>query len=718
MAGTSFDEALALHQKGRVAEAEQIYRCVLQQQPDHPGALHLLGVVRQQQGDYQASLDLIGRAIAINPNKAVYRNNYGAALLSLEWFAEAEESFRRALAILPRYADAFANLAIAQAALGEEAAAEASLRQAIQIQPWHRDATVALATLMSKAGREVESRRLMETAISAAPCAVFHAVLGNLLLSTKLSDKAAREYRAAIELNPDDAITYFNLGKACEDLHDAAGTRQAFARAADLRPDHRLWRLRAEICGAIVFEDAAEIDAYCDKIGEVVEEWKNEAAARPGLSQEKIGENSRKKTSWKPIPPAGRRGLDEIEQAAAFPTMGLSFHGRDQRRLKEQFARLYEPSFRDEPRMPGSGLRDRRRVGILVTRGHERMFLLSMQAIIERLDGARFELLVLCSRSILESLRTEICRERLRFVSFGDSLCDAIDQIRAARCDLIYYWEVGTDAMNYFLPFARLAPVQATGWGSTITSGVPAVDYFLSSELVERPGSKSQYTERLWKSRTLFRYQDRLLPGTSGLRSDFGLPDYANLYVCFQNPLKLHPDFDPLLAGVLAADPKALIVLLADESGQVASLLKGRFNRHIPRADRIIFLPPQKFSVYCRLIQLADVVLDPLHYGAGSTCYDLFSYNLPVVTLPGESIIGRMTQACYRKMGVCDLIVDSPRKYVEKAVQVATDRDYRQHIVEKITKASDVLFNDMEVVREHERFFEEATDGRSCAPNS
>ncbi len=231
-----------------------------------------------------------------------------------------------------------------------------------------------------------------------------------------------------------------------------------------------------------------------------------------------------------------------------FPGFSFSYHGRDQRRLKERFAALYEPCFRDQPPPTGSGLGDRRRVGILVTRRHERMFLQSMRGIVERLDLERFEVVILASRAIVESLRVKLPRQGLRFTPFGDSLPEAIRQIRAAACDLIYYWEVGSDAMNYFLPYARLSPVQCTGWGSTITSGVPAVDWFLSSELVERPGSQSQYTERLWKSRTLWRYQERLPATAAATPCDFGLPEGRNLYVCLQNPLKLHPDFDRLLA--------------------------------------------------------------------------------------------------------------------------------------------------------------------------
>ena len=98
---------------------------------------------------------------------------------------------------------------------------------------------------------------------------------------------------------------------------------------------------------------------------------------------------------------------------------------------------------------------------------------------------------------------------------------------------------------------------------------------------MEAAGSQEQYTERLWQSRTLFRYQDRLPATPPAARGEFGLPEGRHLYVCFQNPLKLHPDFDPLLGGVLEADPQALVVLLADRSGQVARLLKERFARRI-----------------------------------------------------------------------------------------------------------------------------------------
>ncbi len=440
----NFNEALRLHQNGCVAEAEKAYVKILAAEPSHPGSLHLLGVVRQQQGRHEEALELIGQAVAMVPDKAVYRNNLGAACFALGRHAEALGEFQRAVALHPLYADAWANLGMAQAAQGETSAAEASLRRALRIQPWHRDATTRLASLLGRHGRYSEARKLLHAAIAAAPCAEFHAALGNLLLNAGLPDQAAEQYRAVIALNPGDAMANFNLGNACEELHDTDEARQCFAQAAELRPEKRLLRLRADICGPVVFETGQEIEEYCEKVESVLEEWKAETPSPPAPLPS-TGEGSKASSPPAPlpghhVPMVGARGasLNDILEAGVFPSFDLAYHGREQRRLKEQFAALYEPYFRDGPPPAGSNNRNRPRLGILVTRRHEGMFLKSMQGIIEQLDGERFEPVILCSQAIVKTLQTKIRREGLRFVPFGDSLPEAIRQVREAACDLIY----------------------------------------------------------------------------------------------------------------------------------------------------------------------------------------------------------------------------------------------------------------------------------------
>jgi predicted O-linked N-acetylglucosamine transferase (SPINDLY family) len=802
--GTSFDDALRLHRQGRLDEAERAYRQILGQQPEHAGALHLLGVVRQQRDDPETALELIGRAIAVNPGKAVYRNNYGAALLSLGRYGEALESFQRALAMRPNYPDALANLALVQAALGREDEAVANYRKALLLDPRHRDARRRLARLLAGSGRHQEVWEIFGKGPAERRSAEDLLDLGNVLLGAGRAAEAAEQFRELAAEEPDNAMAHFLLATACEAQYRIEDARRHFERAARLQPGKRLWQFRAAICAPAVYESGEEIDEYCAGVERRLEEWNSERPSPPApLPSTGEGRHwpsppapsTREARHW-PSPPAplpegegsdrtphapreeihhaerdeyglADTGLNDIVEAGVFPGIAFSYQGRNNRRLKERFAAIYRDAFqnacRDAIPAPGSGLRQRRRIGFLVTRRHEGLFLRAMRGILKELDRNRFEPWILCSQESSKRIRAARLPDDVGVVPFNYALREAAARIREAACDLIYYWEVGSDAMNYFLPFARLAPVQCTGWGSTMTSGVPAVDWFLSSELVEsrtphaprdevqhaeRDEYEEQYTERLWRSKTLFMCEPRLPPVAAASAADFGLPDGRRLYVCFQNPLKIHPDADALFAEILAADPRGLIVL-SGRQPEVVRLIKERFARRIqspsppaplpvgegrpwpsppaplpstgegrqwpsppaplPAGEgRLVFLPPQPFENYCRLLQLADVVLDTPHYGAGSSCYDLFSYNLPVVTLPGDLIVGRITRACYRKMGVEDLVVYSPEEYVSKAVQVAMDRDYRRYVTERIAEASDVLFNDLEAVREHERFFEEA----------
>ncbi len=195
----SLDVAIKLHESGDIDAAERAYRRILAEKPGDPGALHLLGVIRQQQGRHKEAVELIGRAIVAKPGQSVFHNNYGAALLSLERYAEAEDSFRRALLIRPDYADALANLGMAQAALGDDGSAEESLRKALRCQPWHADATKRLAGLLQRRGRPEEARQLLESALVAARSPQLHLALGNLLLAAGEAENAAQHYRAAMQ---------------------------------------------------------------------------------------------------------------------------------------------------------------------------------------------------------------------------------------------------------------------------------------------------------------------------------------------------------------------------------------------------------------------------------------------------------------------------------------------------------------------------------------
>src|SRR5689334_3013466 len=107
-----FERALALHQKGQFADAEQAYLEILRQHPDHFDALHLLGTIAVQTQQLEHGVELIQKAIRLNGQIAIAHNNLGYALTRLGRFEEALANLDRAIALNPGYADAFNNRGI------------------------------------------------------------------------------------------------------------------------------------------------------------------------------------------------------------------------------------------------------------------------------------------------------------------------------------------------------------------------------------------------------------------------------------------------------------------------------------------------------------------------------------------------------------------------------------------------------------------------------
>ncbi len=102
--------AMALHQAGDSREAERLGQEILKNDPEHPGALHFLGLLRLRECDFTAAEAFISQAISRCDTKPVYHNNYGVVLLETGRLKEAEAAFRRALELNDNYADAWSNI--------------------------------------------------------------------------------------------------------------------------------------------------------------------------------------------------------------------------------------------------------------------------------------------------------------------------------------------------------------------------------------------------------------------------------------------------------------------------------------------------------------------------------------------------------------------------------------------------------------------------------
>ena len=196
--------AIEHHQSGRLPQAEVIYRQILQVEPDHSDALHLLGMIAHQMGKTELAVELINKAIAAKPSIPIYYNNLGRVLHDTGRFDDATSSYRKALLLRPDFAEAHSNLGAVLRDQGKFDEAIASYHKALSLKP---------------------------------DLAVTHNNLGNALKEQGRIDEAIASYHKALSLKPDYYEAHSNLGNALKDQGKPGESVASYRKALSLRPD-------------------------------------------------------------------------------------------------------------------------------------------------------------------------------------------------------------------------------------------------------------------------------------------------------------------------------------------------------------------------------------------------------------------------------------------------------------------------------------------------
>jgi tetratricopeptide (TPR) repeat protein len=225
------------HQAGRLSEAERLYQQVLEADPTHAEAWHMLGIAKAQAGDNAGAADCIGRAIQMRPGNAGYHTNLGNVLQETR-LEDAVTAYRHALALAPNLAEIHNNLGNALQRKGEIDQAIESYRRAISIRPAFPEAHFNLGNALHKKQRWDDAITAYHKALSLRPnYPDAYLNLGIALFEKGDLEQAIAAYRRALELHPDMTEAHANLGRALLRLsrHDQAIAE--FTRALAMRPD-------------------------------------------------------------------------------------------------------------------------------------------------------------------------------------------------------------------------------------------------------------------------------------------------------------------------------------------------------------------------------------------------------------------------------------------------------------------------------------------------
>ncbi len=645
-AETKLQTALSHHQAGQLAEAKAIYAGILSDEPGHVDALHLLGVVKFQEGDAGAAVELIGKAIAIKPGFAEAHHNLGNVLKDQGKLEDAVTAYHKAVSLKPDYAEAHNNLGNVLKDLGRLDDAEASFHKALELKPGFAEAHSNLGNVLKDQGRFEEAMAAYRKALDLTPdYALAHNNLGNVLKDLGRLDDAEASFHKALDLKPDYALAHNNLGIVFKDQGNSVDAEASFHKALELKPGFD----EAHNNLGNVLKDQGRLEEAMAAYRKALELSPEFVKAHSNLL---FVMNYDDRFSQKDIFDESRR-WDEAHGAPQGGQGRRHTNSRDaERRLSIGYV---SPDFRE----------------------HSVSYFLG--PLIAGHDRSRFE--VFCYAEVANPDDTTA-----RYRGLADGWHSTVGEKDSAIAERIQ--EDGIDILvdlaghtgnNRQLVFAaRPAPVQVAWLGYPNTTGQAAMDYRLSDAIADPEGADDAlYSE------TLVRLPNGFLcyappadaPEIAGSPAlDSGHVTFGS----FNNLSKVTPQVVEAWARILDAVPGSRLLIksrpLADEETRARYL--DMFAAHGTDTGRLELLSriPSKLGhlgAYGRV----DIGLDPFPYNGTTTTCEAMWMGVPVITLSGDRHSGRVGTSILTRVGLTEFITGTAAAYVEAAMQLAYVRD-------------------------------------------
>ncbi|MEY4767379.1 MAG: hypothetical protein RL637_18 [Pseudomonadota bacterium] len=233
-----FQTALAHHRRGERDQAQQLYQQILQLQPNHADALHLLGVIANERGNNQQAIKLIQQAIQFQPNKAFYYNNLANAFQAMGDYATAIKHYQQSLVLNPKDAQTYNNLANSLQAWGKIDDAIKQYKQALILKKDYAQAYFNLGNTYCYLKQWQLASDYYQQAINFQPnYASAFSNLGVCFKELNQLEKAIKCYQQALQLNPNLADAYSNWGVALQAQGYYQAAVNCYQQALQLKPD-------------------------------------------------------------------------------------------------------------------------------------------------------------------------------------------------------------------------------------------------------------------------------------------------------------------------------------------------------------------------------------------------------------------------------------------------------------------------------------------------
>jgi len=708
-----YNAGRAEHRAGRLAAAEQQLLQVVEIDPRHADAWHLLGVVYYQSGRLPEAITRYRRALALTPRFAQGWFNLGLALKAHADPVGAAAAFAQALQARPQYFEAAFHLGLAQSATGDLANAESSWRQALAIQPANVQTLSQLGTLLRRLRRAGEAEALLARAFELEPGAAFagnlalvQIDLGRLPAARAIAEDLTRRW-------PDSVHGWELMGGVARLQNDMDGALPALQRTVQMDANRGGAWFELALARKAVGSHEAALDAFAQArrlLGDLPRlRWAN-ALAVPALPKDdaeidaamaRFDSGLRElAATLEQLSPAA--AMHELEAAATVVPFHLHYLPRDSTALQSRFGDLVSacvvkalPELAEPPSWRAGAHGDRLRVGFVSPHWHRHTVSRYFADLVTGLDPAHFERFVWHTGERRDESSEAISRGVEHYAQRLIPVDALAREIRAARLDVLVYPDVGMDSRQHVLAAMRLAPRQLALYGHPVTTGLSSIDGYVSAAAYEPPGAASHYRERL-----------HCLPGLGAAPQRWDVPPERAWFralkgdrpalLCTQYLSKITPAFDRTLVRVLAGSRARLF--LFDRSSALTRNYLARLSACAqamghPLGDSVQVLGMRSYPEFLGAVAEADLILDTDWFSGGSTSLDAIAMGAPVLTWRAPMARGRQTAGMLDLLGVGGLVFGSDDAYVARALEVLSGPTERDVLGARLKGAAFKLFD-------------------------
>jgi protein O-GlcNAc transferase len=629
-------EAFAHHRAGRLTQAGAIYRQILQNDSNHPDALHFLGVIALQEGNSEAAVELIGKAIRANPSDPVCYINLGNALKKQGKLDAAADSYHKALARKPEAAEAHFNLGVTLRAQGRPDLAVEHFHKALLFKP-------DFAGARSNLGLALQDIEQLDNAIARHRWVVqlhpdfaeTHNNLGNLLQKNNCLPEAETAYLRALALQPDFVEAYANLGGLLHETRRMPEACAAYLRVLELRPEHPFalgMYLRCKMC-------SCNWEGFDD------------------IAQKLL------------------RGVDAGKAISSpFDLLTIPSSAAQQRRSAEIWVPPYLPETAPPVNFNKKRAHGKIRLGYFSSDFYNHATTHLMAGMIEQHDRSKFEVIGLSfGTRPNDEMRQRISAAFDRFIDVHHLSDQEIAALaRALEIDIAVDLNglCGDARTSVFA--LRPAPIQVNYLGYPGTMGASYIDYLIADPTLIPSDQQQNYSEKIAYLPDTYQVNDsqRRIAERQFTRAEVGLPDEGFVFCCFNSNYKITPVIFDNWIQLLREVDGSVLWLLGDDIP--AQNLQNEAKKRGIAPQRLVFAPRMELPDHLARHRLADLFLDTFYYNAHTTASDALWAGLPVLTYLGDTFAARVAASLLNAVGLPELITRSHAEYRALAVELAT----------------------------------------------